>query len=118
MTEQRRTIARVLNAAEDHPDVEELYRRCAKIDSRILGQRVSSSQRQQTTRMTMFTSHSRTLSLRLFVFRWFGVPWYSLLKVQPSPFTRSGETEASLFTATPESPGCSGKQENLWHLFQ
>jgi Fur family transcriptional regulator, ferric uptake regulator len=35
MTEQRRTIARVLNAAEDHPDVEELYRRCAKIDSRI-----------------------------------------------------------------------------------
>ncbi len=35
MTEQRRTIARVLNAAEDHPDVEELYRRCSKIDSRI-----------------------------------------------------------------------------------
>ena len=35
MTEQRRTIARVLNAAEDHPDVEELYRRCAKIDSKI-----------------------------------------------------------------------------------
>jgi Fur family ferric uptake transcriptional regulator len=35
MTEQRRTIARVLNAAEDHPDVEELYRRCAKIDAKI-----------------------------------------------------------------------------------
>lgn len=35
MTEQRRTIARVLNAADDHPDVEELYRRCAKIDDRI-----------------------------------------------------------------------------------
>ena len=35
MTEQRRTIARVLNAADDHPDVEELYRRCAKIDSKI-----------------------------------------------------------------------------------
>ena len=27
MTEQRRVIARVLSAAEDHPDVEELYRR-------------------------------------------------------------------------------------------
>jgi Fur family ferric uptake transcriptional regulator len=35
MTEQRRTIARVLNNAEDHPDVEELYRRCAKIDAKI-----------------------------------------------------------------------------------
>ena len=35
MTEQRRTIARVLNAADDHPDDEELYRRCAKIDSKI-----------------------------------------------------------------------------------
>jgi Fur family ferric uptake transcriptional regulator len=35
MTEQRRTIARVLNDAEDHPDVEELYRRCSKIDSKI-----------------------------------------------------------------------------------
>lgn len=35
MTEQRRVIARVLNDAEDHPDVEELYRRCAKIDNRI-----------------------------------------------------------------------------------
>ena len=35
MTEQRRTIARVLNAAEDHPDVEELYRRSVKIDDRI-----------------------------------------------------------------------------------
>src|SRR5262249_43927283 len=35
MTEQRRTIARVLAAAEDHPDVEELYRRCAAIDDRI-----------------------------------------------------------------------------------
>jgi Fur family ferric uptake transcriptional regulator len=28
MTEQRRVIARVLAEAEDHPDVEELYRRC------------------------------------------------------------------------------------------
>jgi Fur family ferric uptake transcriptional regulator len=35
MTEQRRTIARVLAASEDHPDVEELYRRCIKVDDRI-----------------------------------------------------------------------------------
>ena len=35
MTDQRRTIARVHAASEDHPDVEELYRRCAKIDDRI-----------------------------------------------------------------------------------
>lgn len=35
MTEQRRTIARVLDAASDHPDVEELYRRAAGIDARI-----------------------------------------------------------------------------------
>jgi Fur family ferric uptake transcriptional regulator len=35
MTEQRRIIARVLAEATDHPDVEELYRRAAAIDSRI-----------------------------------------------------------------------------------
>lgn len=35
MTEQRRVIARVLAESEDHPDVEELYRRCAKVDDRI-----------------------------------------------------------------------------------
>jgi Fur family transcriptional regulator, ferric uptake regulator len=35
MTEQRRIIARVLSASEDHPDVEELYRRCIKVDDRI-----------------------------------------------------------------------------------
>src|SRR6201992_514566 len=35
MTEQRRVIARVLAEAEDHPDVEELYRRCVKVDDRI-----------------------------------------------------------------------------------
>ncbi len=35
MTEQRRTIARVLAGADDHPNVEELYRRCAEIDDRI-----------------------------------------------------------------------------------
>jgi len=35
MTEQRRVIARVLASAEDHPDVEELYRRCAAVDNHI-----------------------------------------------------------------------------------
>jgi Fur family ferric uptake transcriptional regulator len=35
MTEQRRVVARVIGAAEDHPDVEELYARAAKVDPRI-----------------------------------------------------------------------------------
>src|SRR6201984_2867353 len=35
MTEQRRVIARVLANSADHPDVEELYRRFAKVDDRI-----------------------------------------------------------------------------------
>ena len=35
MTEQRRVIARVLAASGDHPDVEELYRRCAAVDKNI-----------------------------------------------------------------------------------
>ncbi len=35
MTDQRRVIARVLSSSEDHPDVEELYRRSAAIDPRI-----------------------------------------------------------------------------------
>ena len=35
MTEQRRVIAQVLEAATDHPDVEELYRRASEIDPRI-----------------------------------------------------------------------------------
>lgn len=35
MTGQRRVIARVLSDAEDHPDVEELYRRATTLDSRI-----------------------------------------------------------------------------------
>ena len=35
MTGQRRVIARVLSDAEDHPDVEELYRRAASLDARI-----------------------------------------------------------------------------------
>ncbi len=35
MTEQRRVIARVLSAAADHPDVEELHRRAHAIDPHI-----------------------------------------------------------------------------------
>jgi Fur family ferric uptake transcriptional regulator len=35
MTGQRRVIARVLSDATDHPDVEELYRRAAALDSHI-----------------------------------------------------------------------------------
>ena len=35
MTEQRRVIARVLSLADDHPDVEEVHRRAADLDSRI-----------------------------------------------------------------------------------
>jgi len=35
MTEQRRVIARVLSAADDHPDVEELYRRASQADPNI-----------------------------------------------------------------------------------
>jgi Fur family ferric uptake transcriptional regulator len=35
MTGQRRLIARVLSEAEDHPDVEELYRRASAIDAHI-----------------------------------------------------------------------------------
>ena len=35
MTEQRRVIARVIADALDHPDVEELYRRCHRIDEHI-----------------------------------------------------------------------------------
>ncbi len=35
MTDQRRVIARVLDGATDHPDVDELHRRCAAVDPRI-----------------------------------------------------------------------------------
>jgi Fur family ferric uptake transcriptional regulator len=35
MTEQRRVIARVLQDASDHPDVEELYRRASSVDPNI-----------------------------------------------------------------------------------
>lgn len=35
MTDQRKVIARVLSGAQDHPDVEELYRRSAAVDPNI-----------------------------------------------------------------------------------
>ncbi len=35
MTEQRRVVARVLSDSDDHPDVEQLYRRASKIDRHI-----------------------------------------------------------------------------------
>ena len=35
ITEQRRVIARVLSESEDHPDVEQLHRRAARIDAKI-----------------------------------------------------------------------------------
>jgi|TARA_B110000305_G_scaffold39442_1_gene40428 Fur family transcriptional regulator, ferric uptake regulator len=35
MTDQRRVIARVLSDAEDHPDVEEVYKRSTDIDDQI-----------------------------------------------------------------------------------
>ena len=35
MTEQRRIIARVLSDADDHPDVEDLYKRSVELDPKI-----------------------------------------------------------------------------------
>ena len=35
MTEQRRLIARVLSESDDHPDVEEVYRRATRLDPHI-----------------------------------------------------------------------------------
>ena len=35
MTEQRRVIARVLSDSDDHPDVEQVYRRASEIDPHI-----------------------------------------------------------------------------------
>jgi Fur family ferric uptake transcriptional regulator len=35
MTDQRRIVARILSSADDHPDVEELYRRAHVIDPHI-----------------------------------------------------------------------------------
>jgi Fur family ferric uptake transcriptional regulator len=35
MTDQRRVVARVLSGSQDHPDVEELYRRAHQVDPHI-----------------------------------------------------------------------------------
>ena len=35
LTDQRRIIAKVMSEASDHPDVDELYKRVSKIDSKI-----------------------------------------------------------------------------------
>ena len=35
LTEQRKIIARVMSDSDDHPDVDELYKRVSKIDSKI-----------------------------------------------------------------------------------
>jgi Fur family ferric uptake transcriptional regulator len=35
LTDQRRIIAKVMSQSEDHPDVDELYKRVSKIDSKI-----------------------------------------------------------------------------------
>jgi len=35
MTDQRRVVAKVIGDADDHPDVEELYARAARIDPKI-----------------------------------------------------------------------------------
>jgi len=35
LTEQRRLVAKAMSSSEDHPDVEELYKRVSKLDSRI-----------------------------------------------------------------------------------
>ena len=35
LTDQRRIIAKVMSQSDDHPDVDELYKRVSKIDSRI-----------------------------------------------------------------------------------
>ena len=35
MTDQRRVVARVLSQSQDHPDVEELYRRASAVDPHI-----------------------------------------------------------------------------------
>ena len=35
LTEQRRVIAKVMSESDDHPDVDELYKRVTQIDSKI-----------------------------------------------------------------------------------
>ena len=36
LTEQRKIIAKVMSEANDHPDVDELYIRVSKIDSKLV----------------------------------------------------------------------------------
>ena len=35
LTDQRRIIAKIMSESTDHPDVDELYKRASKIDSKI-----------------------------------------------------------------------------------
>ena len=35
LTDQRKTIAKIMSNSQDHPDVDELYERASKIDSKI-----------------------------------------------------------------------------------
>ena len=35
LTDQRRIIAKVMSESTDHPDVDELYKRVSKIDSKL-----------------------------------------------------------------------------------
>ena len=35
LTDQRKTIAKIMSDSQDHPDVDELYKRVSKIDSKI-----------------------------------------------------------------------------------
>ena len=35
LTDQRKIIAKIMSDADDHPDVDELYKRVSKIDSKI-----------------------------------------------------------------------------------
>ena len=35
LTDQRRNIAKIMSNSQDHPDVDELYKRAAKIDAKI-----------------------------------------------------------------------------------
>ena len=35
LTDQRRIIAKIMSNSQDHPDVDELYKRASKIDSKI-----------------------------------------------------------------------------------
>ena len=35
LTDQRRVISKIMSDSQDHPDVDELYKRASKIDSRI-----------------------------------------------------------------------------------